>query len=183
MTASIFLSFSIFFFVTGIFYLTRGKKIFFRILIPLVSFILSFLLGIAGISIQGYKNLLKEEIIARVRAERYEDFGLLYVKFAEEEGENIYILKEEKWGVSANFLKWKKWLNFIGLKPVYKLKEIGGYPFYESFLSKWMWAHLLKRGYLYPFVDIVFESAVYSEVFGKEVLVKATSSGLTLSTK
>jgi len=172
MPDSVFISLFLLFFITGFFYLIRGGKTFFRVFIPLICLFLSILFGIIGICILGYKNLLEEEVIATVRGEKGGDFGLLYVKFPGEEGENIYILKEEKWGVSANFLKWKKWLNFIGFKPVYKLKEIGGYPIYESPVSKWLWSNLLKNGYLYPFVDIVFESAVYWEFFGKEVFGK-----------
>lgn len=183
MPDSVFISISILLLITGIFYLIVGKKILFRIFIPLICLFLSLLFGITGICIMGYKNILKEELIATVRAEKSENFWLLYAKFTEEEGEDIYILKEEKWGVSANFLKWKRWLNFIGFKPLYKIKEIGGYQFYESPLSKWLWSHLMKKGYLYPFVDMAFESVVYSEVFGKEVLVKAASGGLTLSMK
>ncbi len=58
---------------------------------------------------------------------------------------------------------------------------VSGYPIYENSISKLVWSHLIKKGYIYPFVDMAFESTVYSEVFGKEVLVKVTGSGLTLS--
>lgn len=183
MVEKVLISLSILFLMIGIFYLIRGRKTFLRIFLPLLFLSFSLLFGITGICITGYKNLTKETIIATVRAEKSGNFLLLYTRAPDEEGESIYILKEEKWGVSANFLKWKRYLNFIGFKPLFRLKEIGGYPIYESRLSKWIWSHLMKKGYLYPFVDIAFESSVYSEVFGREVLVKATSSGLTISMK
>ncbi len=113
----ILISFSILFLTIGIFYLVMSKKILLKIIISLTSIFFFFLFGITGIGIMGYKNLLKEEVIAQVRAESIENFVILYVNFPGEEKENIYVRREtqeKKWGISANFLKWKKWLSFLG---------------------------------------------------------------------
>jgi len=183
MTHSFLLSISLLSLVTGIFYLIRGKKLFLRIFFPLVCFLFSLLSGITGISVTGYKSVSREETIATVHAEKEGELGLLYVKFPEEEGENIYIFKGEKWMVSVNLLRWKRWLNFTGLKPLYKVKEIGGYPFPDSPVSRWIWSHLLEKGYLHPFLDVLSGKPLYSEEFGKEVILKITESGFILSTR
>lgn len=188
MTAS-----GIFLGVAGIFILFAVKRVLLKVPLALFLFLLSTLFLVSGLAFEGYKNLLEEETVGVARAERVDNRIFLTIAFSGEPWKTIYILEGEKWGVGANFLKWKKWLSFLGIKPVYRITKIEGvsddgkrisYEFpHERKISSWMWKFLLRKGHLLPFIDMVFESDVYSSLFGRDVEIKVAPSGFTLSLK
>jgi hypothetical protein len=103
-----------------------------------------------------------------------------------------YLLRGDQWAVEGNILKWKDYMNFLGLKTMYRLTRVRGrylsakkeasepssvYALADEERSqKWKW--LYKYGDRLPFVTSAYGNTVYTYPISKrEFKIFVTTSG------
>ncbi|MEE9914076.1 MAG: hypothetical protein K4571_20375 [Deltaproteobacteria bacterium] len=107
----------------------RKKKIVsstIRLLCALLGLSLALLFGTISIAIQGYRALTHEEIAAVVRTEpRGARSFMAYFTFPDGR-EASYQLAGDALYVDAHILKWKPFVNILGLHTAYELDRVSG---------------------------------------------------------
>lgn len=89
--------------------------------------------------------------------------------------EHKYLIKGDQWMLEGDILKWKPWLNFLGLHTRYRLTRLRGryihtedekskektiYPLVED-EDHPFWRYLYRYGYRLPFVSTAYGNAAY----------------------
>jgi len=95
-------------------------------LLGLFFLTLSALCATLGVSIRGYRALTREEIAATVRttpmgAQRFR----ASVTFPDGR-EEMFDLRGDEVDIDAHILKWRPWVNLLGLHTVYELDRVAG---------------------------------------------------------
>jgi hypothetical protein len=107
-----------------------------------------------------------------------------------------YELRGQQWSVEGHILTWDPWLNFLGLKTMYKLTRVRGrYLRADEEMSKpatvyslvaneedprWRWLYIY--GPQLPFVQAVYGNTVFTfPVEGKTFAIYVTASGFMIT--
>jgi hypothetical protein len=150
---------------------------------------------------QSYQSFTKKELVAIVHSIPLgrESGGMMMelklVKNGRIESAQEFMIKGDQWSIEGDILKWKDWLNFLGLHTMYNLsrvrgryvdtqEEIQNTPTVYSLVDKekdpvWRWLH--KYGHKLPFITAVYGNTVFtypSEEKTYEIYV--TTSGFML---
>ena len=97
-----------------------------RLLLAIVFIALSLAFGATGLGIQGYRALTREEVAVTVQtqplgAKRFR------AQFRFPDGrETTYVLAGDELYVDARILKWRPWVNILGLHTTYQLDRVSG---------------------------------------------------------
>ena len=78
------------------------------------------------LSLQGYRALTREDLVATIRAESTGPEEFLVTMRFPDGNQKTYALGGNEIYVDAHILKWKSWANLIGLHTVYELDRISG---------------------------------------------------------
>jgi len=107
-----------------------------------------------------------------------EQVNLITLEMFSDEGDNDiqqHRVSGDQWVVEGDILKWKSWVNFLGLHTRYRLTRLRGryirtsdaklkpssiYPLVEM-EDHPVWGFLYRNGSSFPLVDTVYGSAVF----------------------
>ncbi len=126
--AIVFAALSLGFLVAG---LSAGKRGYiprslFGFLMTLVFLSLSALCATITLATQGYRALTREEVAARVIVNRLTP-DRFSARFTFADGrEEVFTLAGDEFYVDAHILKWKPFVNFLGLHTDYQLDRVAG---------------------------------------------------------
>ncbi|HWP91574.1 MAG TPA: hypothetical protein VNN20_05195 [Thermodesulfobacteriota bacterium] len=173
-----------------------------------LSFILIFLWILSSAAalfftafIQSYQGFTKKELVAIVRSTPLDSgvdgmrIELKLVRNGEIEKAREFMIRGDQWSIEGDILKWKDWLNFLGLHTMYKLtrvrgryvdtqEEIRNIPTVYSLVGNeedpvWRWLH--KYGHKLPFVTAVYGNTVFTYPSEeKTYAVYVTTSGFMM---
>jgi hypothetical protein len=173
-----------------------------RLLLILLLIAVSIALLFLGAFIQSYTSFTRREFAATVHCTAVpgtEDTMIL--ELVTQESPTIahirrYRLRGQQWTVEGHILKWDDWLNFLGLKTMYKLTRVRGrYLRADDEMNKpatvyslvgneedprWRW--LYEYGARLPFVQAVYGNTVFtfpSETKSFDIYV--TTSGFMIA--
>ncbi len=175
-----------------------------RLLLILLLISISAALLFLGAFIQSYTAFTQRELAAKIRCTTLpgaEDTMILELTTPNSPAPNQihrYLLRGQQWTVEGHILKWDDWLNFLGLRTMYKLTRVRGrYLRADDETNKpatvyslvkneddprWRW--LYEYGPRLPFVQAVYGNTVFtfpSETKTFDVYV--TTSGFMVSEK
>jgi hypothetical protein len=175
-----------------------------RLLLILLLISASIALLFLGAFIQSYTAFTQRKLVATIRCTAVpgtEDTMFLQLAMPEPSATNgihRYLLRGQQWTVEGHILKWDDWLNFLGLRTMYKLTRVRGrYLRADDEMSKpatvyslvsneddrrWHW--LYEYGPRLPFVQAVYGNTVFtfpSETKTFDIYV--TTSGFMVSEK
>jgi hypothetical protein len=175
-----------------------------RLILILLLISASMALLFLGAFIRSYTTFTQRELAATVRCTTVpgtEDTMILEFATPKSPPANEihrYLLRGQQWTVEGHILKWDDWLNFLGLRTMYKLTRVRGrYLRAEDEMgkpatvyslvsneddSRWRW--LYEYGPRLPFVQAVYGNTVFtfpseSKTFG----IYVTTSGLMIAEK
>jgi hypothetical protein len=153
-----------------------------RLILILLVISASIALLFLGAFIQSYTAFTQRELAATVRCTTVpgtEDTMILQLATPESLPTNKihrYLLRGQQWTVEGHILKWDDWLNFLGLRTMYKLTRVRGrYLRSEDEMNKpatvyslvkneedpgWRW--LYEYGPRLPFVQAVYGNTVFT---------------------
>jgi len=154
------------------------RRLFLILLLISASIALLFL----GAFIQSYTAFTQRELVATIHCKTVpgtEDTMVLELATPESSPANKihrYLLRGQQWTVEGHILKWDDWLNFLGLRTMYKLTRVRGrYLRSEDEMNKpatvyslveneddprWRW--LYEYGPRLPFVQAVYGNTVFT---------------------
>lgn len=123
-----------------------------------------------------------------------------FVQFLPDDSQATHqlLIKGDQWMLEGDILKWKNWLNFLGLHTRYRLTRLRGryiqtedekhkeqtiYPLVED-ENHPLWRYLYKYGHRLPFVSTVYGNAVFQSA-GKDnhFLIYVSTSGFVVRKK
>lgn len=173
-----------------------------RLLLLLFLFAASLAMLFLGAFIQSYTSFTHRELAATVNCTAVPDTDdTMILELVTLESPQValirrYRLRGQQWTVEGHILKWDDWLNFIGLRTMYKLTRVRGrYLRAEDEMNKkatvyslvaneeaphWRW--LYEYGARLPFVQAVYGNTVFtfpSET--KTFVVYVTTSGFMIA--
>jgi len=173
----------------------------FRLLLILLMLAISSALLFLVAFIQSYTAFTHRDLVAVVHCtpvpSSRDEMMLELVTFEPQNTAHgrLYRLRGQQWAIEGHIVKWDDWLNFVGLRTMYKLTRVRGrYVRVEDETSKppaahslvtseespqWRW--LYEYGAQLPFVKSVYGNVVFtypSET--KTFQVYATTSGLMI---
>ncbi len=151
--------------------------------------------------IQSYQSFTKKELVAIVRSTPLASgvdgmrMELKLVRNGGIEKAREFMIRGDQWSIEGDILKWKDWLNFLGLRTMYNLtrvrgryvdiqEEIRNTPTVYSLVDKekdpvWRWLH--KYGHKLPFVTAVYGNTVFTYPSEeKTYAVYVTASGFMI---
>lgn len=173
-----------------------------RLLLILFLFAVSLAMLFLGAFIQSYTSFTHRELAATVNCTPVpdtEDTMILQLVTLESPRVALirrYRLRGQQWTIEGHILKWDDWLNFIGLRTMYKLTRVRGrYIRAEDEMNKtatvyslvtneedphWRW--LYENGARLPFVQAVYGNTVFTfpsetKTFG----IYVTTSGFMIA--
>ncbi|MBM3252966.1 MAG: hypothetical protein FJZ16_01775 [Candidatus Omnitrophica bacterium] len=153
----------------------------------------------AGISCKTFIKFNKEELVARIYCERPKnreyDFNLNYTPIVKgkEQPSIIFPIRGKEWMLQGDIIKWKPFLNLLGLHTYYRITRIcGRYPSFKNKvqLSDTIYSlqnETIVSGFLrkivrkLPFVDAVYGNAVYTTCeFDRVLEIYVSTSGFII---
>ena len=158
------------------------------------------LLFFAGFFFQAYYTFTKEVPVAKVTIiplpQKQKNLITLELYLPKEDRETRqFEVSGDQWMIEGDILKWKNWINFLGLHTRYRLTRLRGrYIQTSDELMKPasvyslveiedhpIWGYLYRYGPSLPFVSTVYGNAVFqsSEVPGTFLVYVSTSGFLT----
>jgi hypothetical protein len=173
-----------------------------RLLFILLLIAVSFAMLFLGAFIQSYTSFTHRKLAATVNCARVPDKkDVMILELVMNESPTVvhsrrYRLHGQQWTVEGHILKWDDWLNFIGLRTMYKLTRVRGrYLRAEDEMnmpatvyslvaneedSRWRW--LYEYGARLPFVQAVYGNTVFTfpsetKTFG----IYVTTSGFMIA--
>ena len=175
-----------------------------RLILILLWISVSVALLFFGAFIQSYTAFTQRQLVATVRCTtvpRAEDTMILELSTPELAPANRtrrYLLRGQQWTVEGHILKWDDWLNFLGVRTMYKLTRVRGrYLQSEDEMNKpatvysllpneddprWRW--LFEYGPRLPFVQAVYGNTVFTfPSESKTFVVYVTTSGFMVEEK
>jgi hypothetical protein len=175
-----------------------------KLLLILLLISASLALLFFGAFIRSYKAFTQRELAATIRCPTVsasEDTMILEIATPELSPANTihrYLLRGQQWTVEGHILKWDDWLNFIGLRTMYKLTRVRGrYLRADDEMHKpatvyslvpneddphWRW--LYQYGPRLPFVQAVYGNTVFTfPSEAKTFDIYITISGFMVSEK
>ncbi|RLD13298.1 hypothetical protein DRI50_07450 [candidate division KSB1 bacterium] len=167
----------------------------------LIVLVLAVVLLIMSLT-RAYTAFTAHELIASVECRAAYGFGrdafeLIYTPMVDGRPgeEQSFILKGEQWSIGGDILEWQSYMNFIGLKSMYRLtrlqgryveaedemtKEVTAFPLVEPEQSEF-WRMLYDLAVKIPFIKSAHQNFVSTyPYFGDSFAVYATPSGFTL---
>jgi len=149
-----------------------------------------------------YTAFTSHEVVATVKCRAAFGFGrdafeLIYTPIVDGAPgeEQSFILKGEKWSLGGDILEWQSYMNFIGLKSMYRLTRLQGrydhaedemtkeqtaFPLTEPEQSEF-WRMLFDLAVKIPFIKSAHQNFVSTyPYFGDSFDIYATPSGFTL---
>jgi hypothetical protein len=103
-----------------------GSSVFLGMVLGAFLLMTGLLAGVLAIGTQGYRALTQEEVAAIVHTERIDDERFrAHFQFPEGDTLSVTLLGDELY-VDAHILKWKPWVNFLGLHTEYELDRVAG---------------------------------------------------------
>jgi len=175
-----------------------------KLLLILLLISASIALLSLGAFLRSYTAFTQRELAATIRCTMVpgtEDTMILVLTTSEPPPANEihrYLLRGQQWTVEGHILKWDDWLNFLGLRTMYKLTRVRGrYLRADDEMSKpatvyslvpneddlaWRW--LYEYGPRLPFVQAVYGNTVFTfpseaKTFG----IYVTTSGFMIAEK
>jgi hypothetical protein len=158
--------------------ITSTPRLFLILLLISASIALLFF----GAFIQSYTAFTQRELAATIRCKAVpgtEDTMVLEIVTRESPAitkNRRYLLRGQQWTVEGHILKWDDWLNFLGLRTMYKLTRVRGrYLQADDEMNKpatvyslvpneddpdWRW--LYEYGPRLPFVQAVYGNTVFT---------------------
>jgi hypothetical protein len=148
--------------------------------------------------LRSFSAFTSKELVAAVicepTIEKDADFNLVFIKIVDgkkQQAQN-FAIKGDQWAVSGDILKWKDYMNFMGLKTMYRLARVEGryelardaqkkaasaYPLGDE--SKGLlWGFLYKFSHRLPMVTSVYGNSVFlNPVFDQRFNIYVTTSG------
>jgi hypothetical protein len=97
-----------------------------RLMMLTLLLFISLTLSLIILGTQGFKSLTKEEFVAVIRispADKQEFKALLSLEAGEQQ---LFNLKGDELMLDAYILKWKPWVNVLGLHTAYRLERVSG---------------------------------------------------------
>jgi hypothetical protein len=88
--------------------------------------VLSLLFGTISFSIQGYRSFTHEELAATVEIEPLRGQNFIAHLLLADNSEFEYILAGDELYIDAQILKWKSFVNLLGLHTFYELDRVAG---------------------------------------------------------
>jgi acyl-CoA synthetase (AMP-forming)/AMP-acid ligase II len=175
-----------------------------RLLFILLLITASLALLFLSAFIRSYTVFTQREFAATVRCTTVpgtEDTMTLELRTLESPTNNQmhrYLLRGQQWSIEGHILKWDDWLNFIGLRTMYKLTRVRGrYLRAEDEMNRpatvyslvpneddprWRW--LYEYGPRLPFVQAVYGNTVFTfPSEGKTFDIYVTTSGFMVAEK
>ena len=126
--AAVFAVLSLFFLVAGVRALKR-KRLFgsaMHVTAGLLLLSLGALSAVISVSTQGYRALTREEVAAVVSAELTGKQTFRVTVRLPEGGLKVFDLNGDELYVDARILKWKPWVNVLGMHTAYELDRVSG---------------------------------------------------------
>jgi len=181
-------------------FIASTRRLFLILLLISVAIALLFL----GAFIQSYTVFTQRELAATVHCTTVpgtEDTMVLELRTPESPTVTQirrYLLRGHQWTVEGHILKWDDWLNFLGLRTMYKLTRVRGrYLQADDEMSKpatvyslvpneddpgWRW--LYRYGPRLPFVQAVYGNTVFTlPSEDKTFYIYVTTSGFMIAEK
>ena len=181
-------------------FIASTRRLFLILLLISVAIALLFL----GAFIQSYTVFTQRELAATVHCTTVpgtEDTMVLELRTPESPTVTQirrYLLRGHQWTVEGHILKWDDWLNFLGLRTMYKLTRVRGrYLQADDEMSKpatvyslvpneddhrWRW--LYEYGPRLPFVQAVYGNTVFTlPSEDKTFYIYVTTSGFMIAEK
>ena len=175
-----------------------------KLLLILLLISASIALLFLGAFIRSYTAFTQRELAATIRCTTVpgtEDTMILELTTSEPPPANEihrYLLRGQQWTVEGHILKWDDWLNFLGLRTMYKLTRVRGrYLRSEDEMNKpatvyslvpneddprWRW--LFEYGPRLPFVQAVYGNTVFTfPSEAKTFAIYVTTSGFMVAEK
>ncbi len=153
-----------------------------RLFLILLLISVSMAVLLLGAFIKSYTAFTQRELAATVRCTTVPGTtDTMVLEFMIPQSPTIvqkrrYLLRGQQWTVEGHILKWDDWLNFLGLRTMYKLTRVRGrYLRAEDEMSKpatvyslvsnenespWRW--LYEYGPRLPFVEAVYGNTVFT---------------------
>jgi hypothetical protein len=165
------------------------------ILLVLLMISLSALCGTIGIAVQGYRALTREDVAATVRIEPIGPQQFKAIVLLPDGSQKTFSLAGDELYVDAHILKWKPWVNILGLHTSYELDRVGGRytvladestkprTIYSLSLDKPINMFELRRKFsiLNPLLDAEYGSATFINTNTSEYFkVMVSTSGLLI---
>lgn len=148
--------------------------------------------------IRSYHAFTEKQLVAIVYCQPVQDtnynFELNIITILDKTPQDTseFLLCGDQWALEGNILKWKDWMNFLGLKTMYKLVRVRGryldtkkeatepssvYALTDEERSQW-WQWLYKYGHKLPFVTSAYGNTVFTyPIHKREFKVFVTTSG------
>lgn len=126
--AAVFAVVSVLFLVAGLRAL-RGKRLFGSAMHTTAGLLLLSLgafSALLSVSTQGYRALIREEVAAVVSAELTGEQTFRVTVRLPEGGLKVFDLNGDELYVDARILKWKPWVNVLGMHTAYELDRVSG---------------------------------------------------------
>lgn len=181
-------------------FIASTRRLFLILLLISVAIALLFL----GAFIQSYTVFTQRELAATVHCTTVpgtEDTMVLELRTPQSPTVTQirrYLLRGHQWTVEGHILKWDDWLNFLGLRTMYKLTRVRGrYLQADDEMSKpatvyslvpneddpgWRW--LYEYGPRLPFVQAVYGNTVFTlPSEDKTFYIYVTTSGFMIAEK
>lgn len=136
-----------------------------------------------GAFLRAYHAFTYEQPVAVIRTERLPlnkpyPVGLVHFYATQSQTIRHFIVRGDQWMIEGDILKWKNWLNFLGLHTRYRLTRLGGrYMDTEAELSSPRsvhslveredhpyWRYLYQYGQSLPFVSTVYGNASFQDI-------------------
>ena len=152
--------------------------------------------------IRSYHSFTGKELVAITYTESVQDpnydFKLTVIPIIKSMIQDTltYLLNGDQWAISGNILKWKNWMNFLGVKTMYRLTRVHGrylntekekaepptvYPLYEEQKGK-VWQWLFKYGQKLPVIESVYGNEAYTKPYvPSSFKVFVTTSGFMIT--
>jgi hypothetical protein len=97
-----------------------------RLVIALLFLSIGLLAAVLGLSVQGFRTLISEQLAATVEVKQLDE-QRFQATFTFPDGEvKTFELAGDEFSVEAKIVKWHPWANFIGLQTAYELDRVSG---------------------------------------------------------
>lgn len=175
----------------------KKLKIVKGILISLSSFIslmLAFMFLLFFQSLKTYQVLTREDLVAKIYVrEIAKDTMMVTLEYTEKPSEkSFYVIIGENWEIQGVVVKWKTYLEFLGIHTAYKITRLKGRyssienvspTSYQLAEEDFLTRFIMKYGQKIFFVDAVFGQGIFQYPDNKPFYLYVTEDGFILRKK
>jgi len=160
----------------------------------LISLMLAFMLLFFFQSLKTYQILTREDLVAKIYAKEItKDTMMVTLEYSREPSKNFfYVIIGENWEIQGVVVKWKTYLEFLGIHTAYKITRLKGRyssvenvspTSYQLAEEDFLTQLIMKHGQKIFFVDAVFGQGIFQYPDNKPFYLYVTEDGFMLRKK